>query len=179
MTLTAATAPAHNLGNTEDEMAERIPSKLFVAQGRPQPSGKFHALYSAPGLLPDLVKDPTSGVPREFDTDEEAQVGALFALIGVLNAPRRRFLGASGHRKARPAKIGGPEFAALLRAAGLQPSELAYITDKPVDRIFGWIDGKQDIPHEIRLLLELFNRDAVAIDIAYNVTDDAVAENGE
>lgn len=157
-----------------DLMAERIPSSTLIMRAVPAGNGKFHALYSAPGLIPEIAKT-ADGRPYEYNSEMEAEWGAGKALVGIFNSPRIRARQNQG-RPERYAKISGPEFAMLLQRANITPTFLAYLAGTTPQRVLTWIDGTDNCPHPIRVMLELFIADEKNIDRAEVLTDGVTTE---
>lgn len=151
-------------------MADRIPSSVYIAKAMQLPSGKWQAVFSAPGLVPEVSSSPDGRV-FEFNTEEEAERRAWQALLKVLNAPRRQARQSQG-KPERYKKLTGPEFAVLLAQAGLTPTFFAYLYGTSQDRVLKWIDGVDDVPHPVRLLLTLFIDNSRNVDLAEKVTND-------
>lgn len=154
------------------------PSVKLVAKAILRDNGAgWVAQFSAPGLIPRFVTWP-DGSLRLFDTEGEAEFDAMRAAISVFNSPRDRLQG-QGRRftgGGRPAKMKGGDLAAALRRHDMKPGDLAYIADKPVKRVYGWLDGTQDIPHEIRVLMAIFDQNDPMVDVAEDVTFEAIQE---
>lgn len=154
----------------ESYMAERIPSHVYIARAVPVPGGKFQALYSAPGLETAIAKTK-DGRPYEYSSEVEAEAGAVRALHGVLNAPRIKARASQG-KSERYRKLTGPEFAVLLRQAGVTATWFAYVMGTSVERVLKWVDGVDDVPHPARLLLMLILADERNAGIIEKVTDE-------
>lgn len=162
------------ISNMLELMAERIPSSSYIIRAVPAGNGKFNALYSAPGLIPEIAQSP-DGRAYEYNTEQEAEWGAAKAMIGILNSSRRR---ARDHGKQeRYRKLTGPELAQLIAKIGITPSFLAYIKGTTPERVLKWIDNVENVPHDIRVLLEIFVAfGKPAIDKAEEVTDAVTTE---
>ena len=158
------------------------PSKKIVAKAIQQENGEWIGLWSIPGMIPDYVKFKDTGALRTYVTEAAATAAAMHTAISVFNAPRERVFDTKGSVRARggrPAKMNGRELSAAMGRHGLSPGDLAFILDKPVNRILGWMDGSgksSDIPHEVRVIMAIFDRHDDAIDIAESVTNDAIDE---
>lgn len=158
----------------EEEMAELIPAKTYIARAKPL-GGRYHALFAAPGLLPDVSRYP-SGEAVEFATAEEAEIEAMRALFSSLNAPRQELKGASVRAAGKPAKISSSDFAVALRVLGISPAQFSVIYGTSMNRVMQWIDGADEVPHPIRLLLVLFQRDRANIEAAMAAAQQAMNE---
>lgn len=159
-------------GLSEEDMANRIPSNIFIAKGVPLQNGKFHAVYAAPGLTP-VVSSKDDGTPYVYNTEEEAEAWAAKHLHRVLNAPRQK---ANSKAAERYQKLTGSEFAVLLARAGVTRTWFAYVYGTSEQRVFGWIDGVDQVPHPARLLLELIIADEKNAGIVEAVTDQVTTE---
>lgn len=175
--MTGAIYSNDNLGVIEDAMVERVPSHVFIARAVPTSSGRFHALLSAPGLVPNTHKDK-SGNPQEFDTAEEAELVAMRALFAVLNKPRQM---ARKKQKSpeRYRKMTNVEFAVTLQNVGLTPTFFAFLYGTSQARVIQWIDGTDAVPHPARIFLAIFAADEKAIDIAEEVTEQVTTSRRE
>ena len=153
-------------------MEKPTPSTTYIMQALPLANGRFHALYSAPGLVPDIAR-AADGRPYEYDTELEAEHGAAQFLYSLKNNIRRK---AKRSKPERYAKITGPEFAALLARSTLTPTLFAYLYGTSQQRVLDWIDDADGVPHPARVLLELFIADEKNIDVAESVTDKVTTE---
>lgn len=172
MTLTAATAEADNLPELEEgDMVKAVPSKKLFAKGIPV-DGKWQAMFSLPGFVPDVHRQP-DGKPYEFGTEQEAEIAGMYAAFAIFNAPRVRL---EGSRKTggRPGRLTGPEFSQMLRIAGVDPSLFAFIFGTSTNRVFEWMDGREDIPHPVRILLDIFINYPAAIEAAERLTESVI-----
>lgn len=146
------------------------PSKTFIAKAI-QTSDGFHAVFSAPGLVPRKVG--RDGHPFAFDSEKEAENAALRALFGALNAPRET---QGRGRDTRYRKLTGPEFAVLLAESKIGLTLFAHIYGTFPDRVQSWIDGTNDVPHPARVLLEIFKAHPKTVDTAERVTEAVATE---
>lgn len=153
----------------EEQMAQRISSSVFIVRAVPMGGGKFNALYSAPGLVP-AIAESADGRVYEYNSEKEAEAGAAKALIGILNAPRVRARQSEG-KPERYQKLTGPEFAVLLQRAELTLTFFAELYGTSQQRVLQWIDSAEDVPHPVRIILELFVADPKNIDRAQAVTN--------
>ena len=159
----------------ENDMPEVLkPAKTFVARAVPDAEGGFNAMFAAPGLIP--VRSTRFGDPRplRFETEDEAVIEAMRALFALLNRPREK---ARHHevKLGRPKRLTGAELALQMEELGMTRELLALIYGTSLNRILQWIDGVEDIPHPIRVLLALFRDNPDRnIDIAEAVTNEAI-----
>lgn len=148
---------------------------IFRAWAEPNSRGPgFIALWIAPGLVADIVR-PDGKTPAIFNTEFEAELAGWRRMAEVMNGPRIRANKQQG-KPERYQRLTGPEFAEQLRDAGITPTFLAYLYSTSAHRVLTWIDGAEDIPHPIRVLLALFQADEANIDIAEKVTEDCTTE---
>lgn len=147
-----------------------VPSKSYIAKAVPA-NGGFHALFSAPGLLPRLVG--AHAAPQVFTSPAAAEIAAMRALYGILNEPRQQ---QARGKDMRYQKLSGPEFAVLLAETGIGLTLFAHLYGTSPDRVQSWIDGVDSPPHPARILLELFKRQPVLVDIAEGVTEAVTTE---
>ena len=148
-------------------MQPKHPSRSYLAKAIPLPNGKYQAQYAAPGLVPYVATNST-GRAYEYNSREEAEVGAMRALFGILNKTRDA---ASSGKPERYSKMTGPEFAIALAEAGLTPTFFAFLYGTSQERVLKWVDGAENCPHPARILLTLFADDQRNIDVAEAVTE--------
>lgn len=111
--------------------------------------GGWSASYLVPGLEgPRVVSE--RGEPLVVPNDVEALAEAGVNLCAYLNERTR------SRRKHGYARLGGADLAVALRDLGLTPSEFAILFGTNLDRVIQWIDGEEDVPHPVRVLLALF-----------------------
>lgn len=157
-----------------DGMANKS-NPIYKAWAEPNNRGPgFIAVWIAPGLVPDIVR-PDGKAPAIFDTEIEAEIAGWRRMAEVMNGPRIRANKNQG-KPERYKRLSGPEFAEALRAAGITPTFLAYLYSTSAHRVLTWIDGAEDIPHPVRVLLALFQDDERNIDIAEKVTEAVTTE---
>ncbi len=135
-----------------------------------EPSGdSYCAIYSAPGLEPRYVTSyATPPEPREYATQSQAENAARVSLIGMLNARRKN---APKGRTDRYHKMTGDEFAVALAEANMTLTLFCHIYGAPVERGQKWLDNEDAVPHQVRVLLEIFKRFPQTIDVAESVTE--------
>lgn len=144
-------------------------------------NGQWAAQFAVPGKIPDYTRDD-SGAVRYFEHETAATFHAMAAAIGLFNMPREH-LSAFGNSRMgnkatgdiRPAKMTPVEMSTAMSAAGLNSSDLVFLLDKPAKRVLDW-SNTGDIPHEVRLLLETWAKFDEAVDFAFEVTNQAIAE---
>ncbi|MBN9310834.1 MAG: hypothetical protein J0I99_00455 [Devosia sp.] len=143
------------------------PSSKFFVRAKPLESGRgFHAQFSAPGLVPELVGGDNR--PQVFPTEDAALLAAYQAQEAVLNARlqlRMRF--------EKVQKMSAVELSAALDEADLTPTELGWICQ--TDRVMAWLDGTYDIPHMVRVIVGLC-KEPENVDRAESITGASVIE---
>jgi DNA-binding transcriptional regulator YiaG len=138
-------------------------SKRYSIRAVQLPAGGFLAEYAFPGVRAFYVSD--RGQPTVHGSETEAMASAAIALANALNnRPRQR------GKPERYTKLTGAEFAVLLAEAGLTPTFFAEIYGTSSGRIVEWMDDVTDVPHPVRLLLELFKHHPETIDTAEKIT---------
>lgn len=149
------------------------PARSFIAHAVPNPAtgSGFIAEWAAPGMTPRTVLDTASGLPSEFQTEREAEAEARRVLFNVLNGGFR-----DKNKLAAYDKLTGPELAVLLAENDVSPTWFAFIMATNYARVMDWISGAQDVPHNARVLLEIFKRHPGAADTADEVTRSAASE---
>lgn len=128
-------------------MADK-PASRYIAKALPR-GGMFVGQFAAPGLIPEYVVDRDGQVMR-FRKQEDAELAAAQAMIRVLNSRNSRASMVGGYTRMTPA-----EFASALAESDITPSAFSLIYGVKPDRVLGWLDGVQDIPHAVRVLVEL------------------------
>jgi hypothetical protein len=180
----------------DEDMARRIserdivranlvgkPATKIVARAVEMEGEYWAAQFAVPGKVPDFSRN-SDGTLTLFMTENDAYTAAMEAAIGLFNAPREHLRRFGGNRmgnaetgSVRPAKMTPAAMSAAMSAAELNSSDLVFLLDKPAKRILGWSnDG--DIPHEVRLLLEIFAKFDETVDLAFEVTNQAIEDAG-
>jgi len=148
------------------------PSKKLVAKAIPVDGG-WIAQFSAPGLVPRYVGWSQDN-PKVFATAEAAEEEARLAAFEVFNKPRET---QARGRNVRIAKLSGPEAADLIARAGVTLTWLAHVaTSGNVDRVQSWVDGIDNMPHPVRLLLEAIIAHPDLADLFEDITDSVASE---
>jgi hypothetical protein len=100
--------------------------------------------------------------------------------LSVCSAVRRH---GRWRRAKRYKPLSGPEFAALVADANLTPTFFYYLTNTTTKRFFDWVDEAPNkdrrntpIPHNVRVLLEIFKKHPETIDTAEAVTERVTTE---
>lgn len=145
----------------------------YVARGEKADSGPgYIGLWAAPGMTPGIIREP-DGRPSFFDNIDEAKAAAIKRIVDVLNKPRLH--AGKTNKPERYTKLTAREFSEGLRLAGLTPSFFAFLYGTSQKRVLEWMDGSEDVPHPVRILLALFQDKMANVDIAQRVTE-AVTE---
>lgn len=179
----------------DEDMARRIsqrdivraglegkPATKIVARAVELDGGRWAAQFAVPGKIPDYTRHD-DGTVRTFEHETAATFHAMAAAIGLFNMPREH-LGQFGNNRMgnaggdiRPAKMTPVEMSTAMSAAELNTSDLVFLLDKPAKRVLGWSNG-EDVPHEVRLLLETWAKFDDTVDFAFERTNAAIAEAG-
>ncbi len=146
-------------------MATKPSSRYFIKAIERRAEG-YVGQFSAPGLVPATVQE--GGAEATFQAPENAELAAGRALVDVLNARAT-----ARPKKAGYARMSGEELSAAITTLGVTVAELARIVGVPPARAIGWIDGVQDIPHSVLVIVTLLLASAENRTIAVNATDKA------
>lgn len=178
----------------DEEMARRISQRDIVRAGlEGKPANKivaravelegewWGAQFAVPGKIPDFTRD-LNGAVTLYGSEAEAYHAALDAAVRLFNMPREHLstfgnsrMGNKAAGDIRPAKMTTAAMSAAMSASELNSSDLVFLFDKPAKRILDW-SNTGDIPHEIRLLLEIFAKFDETTDFAFEVTNAAIDE---
>lgn len=111
--------------------------------------GRFYlGQFSMPGIVPDVVRK--DGVPVRYETEDEAETAALWALTAAL---QKRIY---DERKPGPyRRMTGAELAQMIDLIGITVTEFGVIGGWPQSRVLKWLEGEDDIPHYVRILARL------------------------
>jgi DNA-binding transcriptional regulator YiaG len=127
------------------------------------PGGGWLGEYGFPGVRPFYVSD--AGKPTVHGSETEALASAAVSLMNALNnRPRNK------GKPERYTKLTGPQLAVLLSESGLTPTFFAELYGTSSGRLVEWMDETADVPHPVRLLLEIFKRHPETVDVAEKVT---------
>jgi hypothetical protein len=157
-------------------------AKMIVAEAHDFEDGSWGARFAVPGARIDFCRYP-SGEVKVFDDPHAAEVEAMRAAITLFNQPRHHLKAFGNNRMAnkdtaggvRPAKMTPAELSTAMRAANLDSADLVFLLDKPAKRILDWSNGG-DIPHEARLLLETWAKYDQTVELAFDLTNDAIEQ---
>jgi DNA-binding transcriptional regulator YiaG len=123
------------------------PASKPLAKALPREGGKFRAQWAMPGLIPDYVRD-ADGKPLNFPSERQAVAAAKMYVFDYLSTRLVDSRKNSGGRMLSPA-----EFAVALDRANITPTYFAEIYGTTQERVVGWLEGKQDIPHVAHLVV--------------------------
>jgi DNA-binding transcriptional regulator YiaG len=150
---------------------EPKPARRFVAQAIPFGS-KFMAQWAAPGMIPNYVDD--GGSAKIYEEAGAAEDDARRILFEALNSGIHR--DPSRSKLAAYEKMTGPELAVALADLDVSPTWFAFIMATNYQRVIDWMTGAQDIPHTVRVMIEIFKRDPAAMDAAEATTRAVASE---
>lgn len=143
---------------------ESKPSSRPIAHAIPTHGG-FVAQFSLPGLVPALVRN--RGTAEVFRTEEAAEFAALKALFRLHESRTMDTRKAGGYRR-----LTGSELALLLDKANITVTYFAEIAGVPQHRVMKWLDGEQDIPHSVHVLIKLIAASDANFNLAEKITED-------
>lgn len=152
-------------------VAETKPASRVICQTRPYNDG-YAGLIALPGLYPDFVRRGEEVVVLK--TAGAARNEALEALFRLYDSRTRDTRTAGGYKR-----LTGAEFAALLAKINVTPTFFAEISGFPQARIMKWIDGEQDIPHSVHVLVILMADSKRNIDLAEEITEKCKSDASE
>lgn len=141
------------------------PASRLIAKALPR-GDRFAAQFALPGLTPDLVRD--GGGVRTFPTEREAEVAAMEAVLRLYESRTIDTRKAGGYRR-----LTGAELAVLLDELDITPTYFAEIVGVPQHRVMKWLDGEQDIPHSVHVLVKLLVHSDENFDIAEKITEES------
>jgi DNA-binding transcriptional regulator YiaG len=139
------------------------PSSRPIANALPTHGG-FVAQFSLPGLTPALVRK--QGKAEVFATEHEAEHAALKACFKLHESRTIDTRKAGGYRR-----LTGAELAMLLDRANITVTYFAEIAGVPQHRVMKWLDGEQDIPHSVHILIKLIAASDDNFALAENITE--------
>lgn len=143
-------------------------ARRYVAQAAPY-GKRFAARFAVPGSLIAHVRDDDGHV-IDFATEEEAEVEAVKALIEELNSAEAEELLNATRRTNKLRRLTGPELAVKLAELDMDETFLAYIYGVADGQAKAWID-QGNVPHGVTVLLAIFEKLPVTIDIAEAITE--------
>lgn len=140
------------------------PASRLIAKALPR-GPKFAAQFALPGLVPDLVRQ--GGAAQQYDTERDAEIAAMEAVIRLFNSRTIDTRKAGGYRR-----LTGAELAVLLDQLNITPTYFAEIAGVPQHRVMKWLDGEQDIPHSVHILAKLMLQNEASFKLAEQITED-------
>ncbi len=150
-------------------------SGSFTVQATAAPAGRYYAAFSIPGrdFQQATRRKPDGGIETlTFATPEEAMAAAGLSLCEALNLRTRAGRSSYGYMR-----IGGRDLAKRLAELKMTPSVLSRITGWTHRVVMQWLDGEQNAPHSVRVLLEIFRQHPAAMATATSITDRAMDED--
>ncbi|TAA54581.1 hypothetical protein [Shinella sp. JR1-6] len=162
MSVTLAAPPRPTL--TMKTATDMKPASRRICRAVPK-GDKFVAEYAMPGLVPEYVQ--VGGAVKKFETAEAAEIAALKAFASLYDSRTLDTRKNKGY-----VRMTGAELALALDELNVTPTFFAELTGFPQSRVMGWIDGVQDIPHSVYLVIHLmrFNPEKM-IDRAEDLLD--------
>lgn len=124
------------------------PARRYITRAVPQGDG-FLAEFAFPGGVPDLVR--SHGRPLVFATEAEANAAAGQTLCDTLNSRVRD----RKDRKDVYQRMTPVEVANGIADAGVSWTWFAWIYGTHTQRVMKWIEGDEDVPHPVRVVLAL------------------------
>ncbi|WP_187967904.1 hypothetical protein [Aquibium microcysteis] len=123
------------------------PASRLICKAVPR-GDKFAGQFALPGLVPDMVRHGDR--PAVFDTEREAHVAAMEAVLRLYDSRTVDTRKAGGYRR-----LTGAELAVMLETLDVTVTYFAEIAGVPQHRVMKWLDGEQDIPHSVHVLARL------------------------
>lgn len=125
-------------------------ARHFGLRAEPNRSGKggFVGYYAIPGKDEQVARDD-KGAIFVAETEDEAIAAAGEDLCQAMNE-RSKFSYKHGY-----VRMTGAELSVAMKEIDVSPSQLAAHLGTRQERVIGWMDGGQDIPHTVHLLITL------------------------
>lgn len=122
--------------------------KRYDLLARPNRSGGsgFTGVYMIPGKDEQVAREPDGRISI-FATEDEAIAAAGEEMCRAMNE-RTKFSYRHGYKR-----MGGAQFAVGLKELDISPATFAAFYGTAQRRVLQWIDGEEDIPHPVNLLL--------------------------
>lgn len=146
-------------------MGER-PNRNYAILAHPVDGGFTPAIRMRGKVGVERVSDDEYGAP------DDARLAAAEALLSALNGRTR------SKRKHGYGRLSGADLSEALADLGITPTEFGILYGTTVERVLTWIDNAEDIPHPVRVMLEMF-RIPGALDAARRATREAIEEKEE
>ena len=138
------------------------PASRLIYKGLPR-ADKFAGQFALPGLIPDFVRD-RNGVVL-FGTEREAEIAAMEAVLRLYDSRTIDTRKAGGYKRLTPA-----ELAVKLDKLDITITFFAEIAGVPQHRVMKWLDGEQDVPHSVHVMLELMLQNEANYELAAELT---------
>jgi len=139
------------------------PASRLICKAIPR-GDKFVGQFALPGLVPDVVRHGDR--PAVFDTEREAHVAAMEAVLRLYDSRTVDARKAGGYRR-----LTGAELAVMLDTLDVTVTYFAEIAGVPQHRVMKWIDGEQEIPHSVHVLARLMLASDENFKIAEEITE--------
>lgn len=123
------------------------PASRLICKAVPR-GDKFAAQFALPGLVPYYVRRGEK--PVDFETEREAHVAAMEAVLRLYDSRTVDTRKAGGYRR-----LTGAELGVMLDTLDVTVTYFAEIAGVPQHRVMKWLDGEQDIPHSVHVLARL------------------------
>lgn len=154
--------------------------KYYAVAAELNNMGHWTVKFALAGQHLDYARAP-NGKILEYPTEERAKQAGYEAIVGILNASLVKLQNTSNSRfgigrdssgkDIRPAKMKAEEFVRIQNKTRLGDDTLRRLFNKRGDRIAQW-KTVGDIPHEIALLMRIFEELDAAIDVAHDFTEE-------
>lgn len=145
----------------------------YFARAVPIKGGGFHSEYGAPGLEPAFVLG-IRNARVVSSTQDDAELVAARILIDVLNS-RATSLN-DDNKPEKWLRMTAQEFSVSLADLNMSPTFFAFIFGTSQRRVLSWIEGTQEVPHAVRLILEACKADLDNLDLFEQVTERVASE---
>lgn len=142
-------------------MADK-PATRLIAKALPRGDG-FAGQFALPGLVPDLVR--REGRQVIYPSEREAEIAAMETVIRLFNSRTVDTRKAGGYRR-----MTSVELAVALSDLDITVTFFAELAGVPQQRVLKWLDGEQDIPHSVHVMVALMLRDRANFDAAAKLT---------
>lgn len=144
------------------------PASRRISKALPR-GDKFAGQFALPGMVPDLVRD--GGSVALFTSEREAEIAALEACARVYDARTVDSRKAGGYQRMLPGDL-----AAAIAELDMTVTLFAEIAGVPQHRAMKWLDGEQDVPHSVHVLIKLMLMNKANLDFAEKFTRQCLEE---
>lgn len=159
---------AGNLALSKGTVVSNKPASRRISKALPR-GDKFAGQFALPGLVPDLVR--VGDKVQLFDMERDAEIAALEACARVYDSRTIDTRKAGGYRR-----MTGAELAVALADLDVTVTYFAEIAGVPQHRALKWLDGEQDIPHSVHVLVKLMLMSDANFDMAARITKECQEE---